>query len=52
MQDGLIDGWPTQKNDDGLIVMGDLPRWKVESGLIVMGDLPEKWWSHYDRWPT
>jgi hypothetical protein len=27
---------------NGLIVMGDLPRWKVKSGLIIMGDLP-KW---------
>jgi hypothetical protein len=26
----------------GLIVMGDLPKWKKERGLIVMGDLP-KW---------
>jgi len=28
--------------DDGLIMMGDLPKWKMEkiwSGLIVMGDL-------------
>jgi hypothetical protein len=28
----------------GLIVMGNLPRWKIEkilSGLIVMGDLPK-----------
>jgi len=25
----------------------------VKSGLIVMGDLPRwKWWSHYDGWPT
>jgi hypothetical protein len=32
-------GWPTQKND-GLIVMGDLPKEKEKSGLIVMGDLP------------
>jgi len=43
----------------GLIIMGDLPRWKIEkiwSGLIVMGDLP-KWKecdvrSHYNGWPT
>jgi hypothetical protein len=32
-------GWPTQTKDDGLIMMGDLPRWK-------------KWWSHCDGWPT
>jgi hypothetical protein len=57
-------GWPTQVEDRknmkcGLIIMGDLPRWKIEkiwSGLIVMGDLP-KWKecekrSHYDGWPT
>jgi len=36
--------------DDGLIMMGDLPKWKMEkiwSGLIVMGDLldKEKMWS-------
>ena len=39
----------------GLIVMGDLPRWKnVKNGLIMMGDLPKwkKWWSHCDGWPT
>jgi len=36
---------------DGLIMMGDLPR--KSDGLIVMGDLPkERWWSHYDGWPT
>ena len=38
-------GWPTQKKNDGLIMMGDLPKWKIEkiwSGLIVMGDLPRK----------
>ena len=31
--------------DDGLIMMGDLPKWKMEkiwSGLIVVGDLPDK----------
>jgi len=32
-------GWPTQEKDVGLIMMGDLPKWK-------------KWWSHYDGWPT
>jgi hypothetical protein len=34
--------------------MGDLSRWKnVKNGLIMMGDLPKwkKWWSHCDRWP-
>jgi hypothetical protein len=66
------DGWPTQvkkmmvslwwvtyPKKDGLIMMGDLPRWKIEkiwSGLIIMGDLP-KWKeyevrSHYNGWPT
>jgi len=25
----------------------------MEDGLIVMGDLPKwRWWSHYDGWPT
>jgi len=34
------DGWPTQveKEKNGLILMGDLPRGK--NGLIIMGDLP------------
>ena len=45
-------GWPTQVKDD-LIVLGDLPWWKMSSGLIVMGDLPKlRWWSHCDGWPT
>jgi hypothetical protein len=26
----------------GLIIMGDLPKWKMKGGLIVMGDLPGK----------
>jgi len=26
--------------DDGLIMTGDLPKWKMMFGLIVMGDLP------------
>jgi hypothetical protein len=26
--------------ENGLIIMGDLPRWK--KGLIVMGDYPDK----------
>jgi hypothetical protein len=42
--------YPSGKND-GLIVMGDLPR--KDDGLIMMGDLPRwRWWSHYDGWPT
>jgi hypothetical protein len=45
------DGWPTQMEDGGLIVIGDLPR--KSGGLIVMGDLPkERWWSHCDGRPT
>jgi hypothetical protein len=28
------------RKNDGLIIMGDLPKGKKESGLIVMGDLP------------
>jgi hypothetical protein len=44
--------YPKEKKS-GLIIMGDLPRWKMKSGLIVMGDLPRKrWWSHCDGWPT
>ena len=32
----------------GLIVMGDLPRWKeYEVRLIVMGDLPR--WKKYEK---
>jgi hypothetical protein len=35
----LFYGWPVQveKRKSGLIVMGDLPKWR--NGLIVMGDL-------------
>jgi hypothetical protein len=29
---------PKEKEKSALIVMGDLPKWKI--GLIVMGDLP------------
>jgi len=29
-----------EKGKSGLIVMGDLPKWK--NGLIVMGDLPRE----------
>jgi len=35
-------GWLTQKKNDGLIVMGDLPRKMMKGGLIIMGD-PLKW---------
>jgi hypothetical protein len=50
------DGWPTQmeRKKSGLIIMGDLLKWKMKSGLIVMGDLP-RWkekWSHCYGWPT
>jgi hypothetical protein len=38
--DGLIVMGDLPRKDDGLIMMGDLPRWNV--GLIVMGDLPKK----------
>jgi hypothetical protein len=38
--DGLIMMGDLPRKDDGLIMMGDLPRWNV--GLIVMGDLPKK----------
>jgi hypothetical protein len=30
---------PKKEGKSGLIVMGDLPKWK--NGLIVMGDLPK-----------
>ena len=36
-------GWPTQKKNGGLIVMGDLPRWKN-------GKMEKR--SYYDGWPT
>jgi hypothetical protein len=57
--------WVTYPNESGgLIMMGDLPRWRCWShydgwptqikdvGLIMMGDLPKERWSHYDGWPT
>jgi hypothetical protein len=31
---------PSRKRKSGLIIMGDLPRWR--NGLIVMGDLQKK----------
>jgi hypothetical protein len=34
--------------DDGLIMMSDLPRERKKNGLIMMGDLPKERWSHYD----
>jgi len=39
---GLFSGatCPSEKRKSGLIVMGDLPRWK--NGLIVIGDLPKE----------
>jgi len=46
------DGWPTQVENDGLIMMGDLPR-KNDGGLIMIGDLPKwkmlvsLWWVTY-----
>jgi len=49
-------GRPAQveKRKSGLIVMGDLPRWR--NGLIVMGDLPKNGkkveWSSCNGWPT
>jgi len=43
-------GWPTQMKDDGLIMMGDLPRWKMVSLWWVT--YPKERWSHYDGWPT
>jgi len=40
------DGWPTPNGKNvkcGLIIMGDLPKWKIEkmwSDRVIMGDLP------------
>jgi len=36
---------------DGLIMMGDLPRWKMMVSLwrVTYSDAR---WSHYDGWPT
>jgi len=45
------DGWPTHMQDDGLIMMGDLPRCKVVSLWWVTYPYA-RWWSHYDGWPT
>ena len=51
-------GWPTQeKKNGGLIVMGDLPRWKrgrVVSFLWVTypGKKKNEVWSHCNGWPT
>ena len=52
------DGWPTQMND-GLIMMGDLPRWKeceVRSHYngwpTQMEDRKNMKWSHCNGWPT
>jgi hypothetical protein len=49
--------YPNKNMENGLIVMGDLPRkrwwWKTKGGLIIMGDLPKKkmmvslWWVTY-----
>jgi hypothetical protein len=40
MENGLIvmGNLPKKKGESGLIIMGDLSRWK--NGLIVMGGLP------------
>ena len=62
-------GCPTQvkKMENGLILMGDLPKWKGgrvvsffwvtypkgKNDLIIMGDLPQgEEWPHYNGWPT
>jgi len=36
---------------DGLIMMGDIPRWKMMV-LLWRVTYPDARWSHYDRWPT
>jgi hypothetical protein len=38
--------------EDGLIMMGDLPKWKVVVSLWWVTFLDARWWSHYDGWPT
>jgi len=55
---------PKKKRKSGLIVMGDLSKWKIvmgdlpkwKNGLIVMGDLPRQKnmenWSRCNGWPT
>jgi hypothetical protein len=37
--------------EDGLIMMGDLPKWKMVS-LWWVTYPSERWWSHYDGWPS
>ena len=46
------DGWPTQMQIDGLIMMGDLPKWKMMVSLWRVTYPDANWWSHYDGWPT
>jgi len=36
----------------GLIVMGDLPKWKMMVWLWWVTYPNGRWWSHYDGWPT
>ena len=57
-------GWPTQMKNDGLIMMGDLPKWKKQwshcDGWPTQRKMvslwwvtyPKKKWSYYDGWPT
>jgi len=44
-------GWPTQKN--GLIVMGDLPKWKKGRAVSFLWvTYPGEECPHYNGWPT
>jgi hypothetical protein len=46
-------GWPTQKQNDGLIVMGDLPEWKRKEWSHSYGwPTQGEEWPHYYGWPT
>jgi len=45
--------WVTYlEKNDGLIVMGDLPKWKMMVLLWWVTYPDRRWWSHYDGWPT
>jgi len=49
------DGWLTQVEDDGLIMMGDLPKWKSGKWSHCYGwptQMKDERWSHYNGWPT
>jgi hypothetical protein len=39
------DGWPAHMKDDGLIMTGDLPRWKMMVSLWRVTSQMERMWS-------